>query len=227
MNYRTAADTPTTTFARIKAARPCESNYKQALRKAGGLRKYGENTPITVRQIVEAVGLDDALWCLRTMPEHNARWRLLAVRYARRVQHLMRDPRSVAVLDVAERHAHGAATDTELDAARAAAEAAARAAAEAAARAAAEAAAGHATWAAGAAARAAAGAATWATWDAARAAEAAARDAARAARAAARAAAWAAWDAGDAGDAARAAEREWQAAELIRICEADMPELQC
>lgn len=44
--------------------------------------------------------------------------------------------------------------------------------------------------------------------------------AARAARAAARAA-WAAWDA--AADAAwaatRAAEREWQAAELIRICE--------
>ena len=140
-------NTPTTTFARIKAARPCESGYKRALRKAGGLRKYGENTPITVRQIVEAVGFDDALWCLQTMPEHNARWRLLAVRYARRVQHLMRDPRSVAVLDVADRHAHGSATDTELDAARAA------------------------------------------------------------------------WDAGDAEDAAWAAEREWQAAELIRICE--------
>ena len=108
---------PTTTFARIKAAEPCPGRYKLALRKAGGLRKYGADTPITVRQIVEAVGLDDALWALRTMPEHNARWRLLAVRYARRVQHLMRDPRSVAVLDVAERHAHGSATDTELDAA--------------------------------------------------------------------------------------------------------------
>ena len=167
-------NTPTTTFARIKAARPCESNYKQALRKAGGLRKYGENTPITVRQIVEAVGLDDALWALRTMPEHNARWRLLAVRYARRVQHLMTDPRSVAVLDVAERHAHGSATDTELAAARAAA-----------------------TWAAGDAAG-----------DAAR--HAARHAAEAAARAATADAAWA---------ATRAAEREWQAAELIRICE--------
>ena len=135
---------PTTTFTRIKAAQPCEYRYKLALRKAGGLRKYGADTPITVRQIVEAVGLDDALWCLRTMPEHNARWRLLAVRYARRVQHLMTDPRSVAVLDVAERHAHGSATDTELDAA---------------------------------------------------------------------------WAAGAAGDATWAAEREWQAAELIRICD--------
>ena len=193
MNYRTAADTPTTTFARIKAARPCESNYKQALRKAGGLRKYGENTPITVRQIVEAVGLDDALWCLRTMPEHNARWRLLAVRYARRVQHLMRDPRSVAVLDVAERHAHGSATDTDLDAAR------------------------DAAWDAG---RDAAGEAAWAA-----AGKAAGESAARAARAAAWAAAWAAGDA--AGEAAWAAELEWQAAELILICEAEMPELQC
>ena len=203
---------PTTTFARIKAARPCESSYKQALRKAGGLRKYGENTPITVRQIVEAVGLDDALWALRTMPEHNDRWRLLAVRYARRVQHLMRDPRSVAVLDVAERHAHGSATDTELDAAGDAAGDAARAAG-AAARAA-----GAAAGAAGDAAWAAAGAAAWAAARAARAAAgAAAGDAAWAAARAARAAAGDA--AGDAGNATRAAEREWQAAELIRICE--------
>ena len=194
-------DTPTTTFARIKAAEPCKSSYKKALRKAGGLRKYGADTPITVRQIVEAVGFDDALWALRTMPEHNARWRLLAVRYARRVQHLMRDPRSVAVLDVAERHAHGSATDTELDAAGAAA---------------------------GDAAGAAAGASRDAAWDAA---GAAAWDAARdVAWAAAWAATWAAsgdtaWAAAWAasGDAARAAawaaEREWQSAELIRFCE--------
>ena len=117
---------PTTTLARIKAADPCASSWQRALRKTGGLRKYGADTPITVRQIVDAMGLDDALWCLRTMPEHSARWRLLAVRYARRVQHLMRDPRSVAALDVAERHAHGTATDEELSAAVAAARAAER-----------------------------------------------------------------------------------------------------
>jgi len=40
--------------------------------------------------------------------------RLFAVRCARRVQHLMRDPRSIAALDVAERHANGQATDEEL-----------------------------------------------------------------------------------------------------------------
>jgi hypothetical protein len=59
--------------------------------------------------------------------------RLFAVSSARRVQHLMTDPRSVAALDVAERHANGLATDAELAAARDAAWAAAGAAAGAAA----------------------------------------------------------------------------------------------
>ena len=54
----------------------------------------------------------------------DAQLRLFAVRCARRVQHLMLDPRSVAAVDVAERHAKGEATDEELAAARSAADAA-------------------------------------------------------------------------------------------------------
>jgi len=54
--------------------------------------------------------------------------RLFAVSAARRVQHLMSDPRSVAALDIAERHATGLATGEELAAAWDAARAAARAA---------------------------------------------------------------------------------------------------
>ena len=57
----------------------------------------------------------------------DAQLRLFAVRCARRVQHLMTDPRSIAALDVAERHAKGVATDAELKAALAAAGAAERA----------------------------------------------------------------------------------------------------
>ena len=92
--------------------------------------------------------------------------RLFAVSSARRVQHLMTDPRSVESLDVAERHATGDATDEELAAAGAAAWDAARDAARAAARDAAGAAAGD-------AARAAAWAAAGdAAGDAARAAQA-------------------------------------------------------
>lgn len=107
----------TTTLAKIKAAEPCHDRYKLALRKVGGLRKFGKDTPITVRQIVEAMGLIDAFWCLRMMPEHDSIWRLLAVRYARRVQHLMACPDSLNLLDVAERYANGKATNDELSAA--------------------------------------------------------------------------------------------------------------
>ena len=61
----------------------------------------------------------------------DAQLRLFAVRCARRVQHLMRDPRSLVALDVAERHAKGEATDKELSTAWAAAWDAADAAADA------------------------------------------------------------------------------------------------
>ena len=64
----------------------------------------------------------------------NRTLRTFAVWSARQVQHLMSDPRSLAALDVAERHAIGSATDEELAAAWAAARDAARDAARAAAR---------------------------------------------------------------------------------------------
>jgi hypothetical protein len=66
----------------------------------------------------------------RTVTELNldgltdAQNRLFAVRCARRVQHLMTDPRSIKALDVAERHANGQATDAELEEAGTAAQAA-------------------------------------------------------------------------------------------------------
>jgi len=115
----------------------------------------------------------------------DAQLRLFAVRCARRVQHLMTDPRSLVALDVAERYARGEATDKELSTAWAAARdvADAGAAARAASRAAAWAAVRDAAWAATAAARAAeaaAWAATAAAWAATAAAWAAAWDAERA-----------------------------------------------
>src|SRR3970282_1940001 len=105
---------PTTTLTKIKAAGPCVGRWRRTLRKAGGLRKYGADTPITIRQIVDAMGVDDALWCLRTMPEYDWKWRLLAVRYARRIQYLIGDARSIHAMDVAERYAGGLATDEDL-----------------------------------------------------------------------------------------------------------------
>lgn len=211
MNIGGAVTAPTTTLARIREYSPCEPGYKTLCKGLGGIRKYGEDTPINVRQIVEINGLDDALRCLLTMPEHNPRWRLLAVRYARRVQHLMVDPRSLKVLDVAKRHARGLATDAELEAAAAAAWAAALDAeddvTEAAARASAMAAEGDAGGAAGAAAEAVA-------------VEAAAEFSADAAAAALASAAAAEVSAAE--GAAWTSERQWQAEELIRISEEEV-----
>jgi len=150
--------TATTTLAKIREHSPCEDGWRKLLSHLG--KTKADDEPLALTTILDSNGLDDALWCLRTMPEHDRHWRLYAVWCARQVQHLMTDARSPAALDVAERHANGEATNAELAAARAAARAAAgdaaRAAAWAAAWAAADAAAWAAAWAAAdAAARAA------------------------------------------------------------------------
>ena len=178
----------TTTLNRIRAHSPCRGGWTKLLRHLGKTEPDDEPLPFAV--IVEANGLDDALWCCRAEPDHDREWRLYAVWCARQVQHLMTDPRSIAALDVAERYARGEATQDELTAAKTAA------------------------WAAWHAAEAAAKTAAWAAWHAAEAAaEAAAWHAARtAARAAARAAAEAAAEA-----AARTAAEAAQRARFLEI----------
>ena len=140
--------------------------------------RYQHDEPISIEYIFDSNGLDDALWALRAVPDVDRDCRHYAVWCARQVQHLMADERSIAALDVAERHADGLETNDELVSVRAAARDAARDAAwdaaRAAAWAAAETAARAAAWdAALAAARAAAlAAARAAACDAAQAAQA-------------------------------------------------------
>ena len=141
----------TTTLNRIRAHQPCREGWEKLL--AGLGKTKADDEPLPFAWIVEINGLDDALWCCRAEPDRAKEWRLFAVWCARQVQHLMTDPRSITALDVAERHAHGQATDEELAAARAAALAAALDA---------ETAAGPATCAAARDAETAAGAAAWA-----------------------------------------------------------------
>ena len=151
----------TTTLNRIRAQGPCADGWTTLLDYLG--KTKADDAPLSFETILESNGIDDALWCLRAEPQHARQYRLFAVWCARQVQHLMTDPRSLAALDVAERHANGEATNGELSAAWAAAWDAARDAAGAAAGAVA----GEAGW---AAARAAARAAAWdAAWHAARA----------------------------------------------------------
>jgi hypothetical protein len=175
-----------TTLNQIRAHRPCHDGWSKLLRGLG--KTAADDEVIWLDQILDHNNLDDALWCLRAVENCDREIRLFAVWCARRVQHHMTDPRSVAALDVAERFARGEASDAELEAARGLAAAAWAAA-----------------WAAGewaAAALAAAG--EWAAAALAAAGE-------WAAAAAARAAAAAEW-------ADRNTERTAQAEELRRVC---------
>ena len=122
-----------TTLNKIREHSPCADGWARLLRHLG--KTQADDEPLAITTILDSNGLDDALWCLCAVDGHQREMRLYAVWSARQVQHLMTDPRSLAALDVAERHANGAATNAELTAAGAAAwaaEDAARAAAGAA-----------------------------------------------------------------------------------------------
>ena len=82
---------------------------------------YECDEPISLQTILESNGLYEALWALRACeqtPELIRAERLYAVWCVRQVQQHLTDQRSIAALDVAERHANGLATDTELETAR-------------------------------------------------------------------------------------------------------------
>ena len=161
-----------TTLNNIRTHHPCVNGWEKLLKHLG--KTKADDEPLDLLTILDSNGLDDTLWCFRAVEGCDKEIRLYAVWCAQQVQHLMKDPRSIDALDVAERFANGTASNEELAAAWDAARDAARDASKDAAKDAAGAA-----WAAAGAARAAAGAA-WAAAGAARdAAWAAAWDAAR------------------------------------------------
>ena len=105
-----------TTLNKIRSHSPCASGWTKLLKNLGKTR--ADDDPLAITTILDSNGLDDALWCLRAVDGHQSEMRLYAVDCARSVQHLMTDPRSLAAIDAAERHAYGLATDAELSAAR-------------------------------------------------------------------------------------------------------------
>jgi len=184
-----------TTLNRIRAYQPCKTGWEKLLKHLG--KTKADNKQLSLLTILDSNGLDDALWCLRAIEGRDKEIRLYAVWCARQVQHLMKDPRSLAALDVAERYANGEATEEELAEAGAAAWAAAGAA-----RATGDSAGDSAGYAAGYAAKAAWDASCDSAWDSAVA-------SARAAWDSVGAAAWtASWT----------AAREAQAARLREVC---------
>ena len=85
-----------TTLKKIRAHSPCSDGWANLLR---GLSKVqADDEPLWIDQILDHNGLDDALWCLQAVEGCDREIRLYAVWCARRVQHLLTDPRSVARL---------------------------------------------------------------------------------------------------------------------------------
>ena len=108
-----------TTLNKIKEYDPCADGWKTLLRYLEKTKADDEELPFLT--ILESNGFDDALWCMRAVPEYEKEWRLFAVWCARQVQHLMTDERSIAALDVAEKYTSDDATEDELNSARVAA----------------------------------------------------------------------------------------------------------
>jgi len=105
-----------TTLNKIRACEPGADRGTKLLESLGKA-KAGDK-PLNIKAILESNGLDDALWCLRAVEGKDKEIRLYAVWCARQVQHLMTDQRSLDALDVAERFAHGLASEEELRIAR-------------------------------------------------------------------------------------------------------------
>ncbi len=96
-------------------------NHRDTTRLFSSLGKSEpDDEPISILTILGAIGLRATLSCLDVVDGHEREKRLLAVAFARRVQHLM-DPRSVAAMNTAERYARGEATKEEMIAAKSAA----------------------------------------------------------------------------------------------------------
>jgi hypothetical protein len=116
----------TTTLTRIRSQGPCGldprklplTGYQKLVAFLGP--DHGVDDPIPYAVILNSNGIADALWCCRAEPEHASVWRLFVVRCARRALSRVPnpDPRSITACDVAERHAHGLATDEDLAQAR-------------------------------------------------------------------------------------------------------------
>ena len=124
---------PTTSFRLLHDAGACKERYRFLAKALGGIKAYGVNTPITLLQILNINGFDDALWALMACDDAETFSRLLACDYAEHVLHIFEakypdDDKPRKAIEVSRRYARGEATDAELSAAWNAVGAAARAA---------------------------------------------------------------------------------------------------
>lgn len=105
-----------TTLNKIRRCNPCKRGWAKLLAHLG--KKGPDNEPLSLAVILQSNGLSDALWCLRAVDGYDREMRLFAVKCVRRVQHLLKDQRSLHALNVAEAYANGGSCPAELAQAR-------------------------------------------------------------------------------------------------------------
>ena len=110
-----------TTLNAIRKHQPCKDGWKKLLKYLGKTKPDDE--PLPLLTILESNGLDEALWCFRAVDGFEKEKLLLAITYAREVEHLM-PAESKKSLDVFDRYANDLATQEEFEAACGAADAA-------------------------------------------------------------------------------------------------------
>ena len=101
-----------TTLNKIRSHLPCEKGWKTLLKSLG--KTEADDEPLPLLQILESNGLFDALWCIRAVDGFESEKQLLAVAFAREVEHMLQDSRLLNAINVAEKHAKGLATKMEL-----------------------------------------------------------------------------------------------------------------
>lgn len=113
-----------TTFSLLKQYDACVEGYTKLAEHLGGVRKYGEDTPIPIVTILESNNVQDATWSLRAvLPEQEVERDRLARHYAADcAEHVLHyyedrypgDTRLPAVLTAVYRFVEGNATVEEL-----------------------------------------------------------------------------------------------------------------
>jgi len=82
----------TTTLRQIRQHSPCSSSWRTLLSALG---KTGiDDEPLPLTTILRSNGLDDALWCLRTITGHDKEIIEFSLACLREIKHLMTDKRA-------------------------------------------------------------------------------------------------------------------------------------
>lgn len=107
-----------TTLNRIREHNPCKGGWETLLKYLG--KTSPDDEPLSLLTILDSNGFDHTLWCFRAVEGFEKEKLLLAITYAREVEHLM-PAESKKSLDVFEQYANGLATQEEFKIARKAA----------------------------------------------------------------------------------------------------------